>query len=301
MAARTIGAPLSALLISAFLTLAVNAPAQATGFPLIISATVDYTHKTLTITGQNFGSSPTITLDSLTFPTLSSASSQIVGNFPSGSPPSSFTPGTYFLTLQFRNQLPAVFAVAIGANGASLPSCTAPDVAVLYNGAFVCKSAVPHYVDNGDGTVTDNRTGLMWEKKDGTCAVAGPHCWNNTYTWTATGTAPDGTLYTNFLATLNLNSSSDGTAVCFANHCDWRIPTVVELRSILFVQFPTVCTSIPCIDPIFGPTQPTFYWSSSSDAGFSGAAWDVIFDSTASVNANNEPNAFYARAVRGGQ
>src|SRR5437773_12073951 len=118
MTARTFGAPLSAMLISAFLALATSTPAQATTPPpLVISVTVDYTHSTLTINGQNFGSSPTITVDSLTFPTSSSSSSQIVGNFPSGVAPSSFTPGTYFLTLQFTNQLPAVFTVDIGANG----------------------------------------------------------------------------------------------------------------------------------------------------------------------------------------
>ncbi|TLY66257.1 MAG: hypothetical protein E6K45_07995, partial [Gammaproteobacteria bacterium] len=117
MSARGFGASLSAMLISAFLALANSTAAQANP-PLVISATVDYTNKTLTITGQNFGSSPTITVDSLTFPTSSSSSNQIVGNFPSGMLPSSFTPGTYFLTLQFRNQLPAAFTVDIGANGA---------------------------------------------------------------------------------------------------------------------------------------------------------------------------------------
>jgi hypothetical protein len=96
--------------------------AQAAGLPLVISATVDYTHGTLTISGQNFGSSPTVTLDSLTFPTQSAASSQILANFPTGKAPSSFTPGTYFLTLQFKNQLPAIFAVDIGANGAQGPA-----------------------------------------------------------------------------------------------------------------------------------------------------------------------------------
>src|SRR5881392_699960 len=108
--ARSFGEPLSAMLTSAFLALANSTPAQANP-PLVISATVDYTQKTLTINGQNFGSSPTITVDSLTFPTSSSSSNQIVGNFPSGVPPSSFTPGTYFLTLRFTNQLPAVFTV----------------------------------------------------------------------------------------------------------------------------------------------------------------------------------------------
>lgn len=72
------------ILVSLFLGISV---AQASGLPLVISATVDYTHNTLTISGQNFGSSPAVTLDSLSFPTQSSASSQIVANFPSGDVP----------------------------------------------------------------------------------------------------------------------------------------------------------------------------------------------------------------------
>jgi hypothetical protein len=52
---------------------------HAAGLPLVISATVDYTNATLTLSGQNFGSNPAVLLDSLTFPTQSSASGQIVG------------------------------------------------------------------------------------------------------------------------------------------------------------------------------------------------------------------------------
>ena len=37
------------------------------------------------------------------------------------------------------------------------------------------------YRDNGDGTVTDENTKLMWEKKDQ--ASGGLHNWNNTYPW----------------------------------------------------------------------------------------------------------------------
>src|SRR5215207_4031789 len=72
-----------------------------------------------------------------------------------------------------------------------------------------------------DGTFTDNNTQLMWEKKlaadnaactDGTQANRDMHCVNNLYTWTdgadSDFTDPDGTLFTNFLATLN-------TAPCF--------------------------------------------------------------------------------------
>ena len=95
---------------------------RAAGLPLVISATVDYSHNTLTISGQNFGSNPAVTLDSLAFPTQSSASSQIVANFPSGKAPSSFLPGMYFLTVTFKNQLPTIFAVDIGGSGAQGPA-----------------------------------------------------------------------------------------------------------------------------------------------------------------------------------
>lgn len=97
--------------------------AQAAGLPLVISATVDYTHNTLTINGQNFGSNPFVTLDTLSFAAQSpSSSSQVVANFPAGKGPASFTPGTYFLTVTFKNQLPTIFAVDIGANGAPGPA-----------------------------------------------------------------------------------------------------------------------------------------------------------------------------------
>ena len=100
----------------------VGLPAQAAGLPLVISATVDYAHGTLTVSGQNFGTNPTVMLDSLAFPVQSPGSGQIVAGFPVNRAPSTFVPGTYFLTLQFKNQLPAIFAVDIGANGATGPA-----------------------------------------------------------------------------------------------------------------------------------------------------------------------------------
>src|SRR5213593_4722541 len=64
------------------------------------------------------------------------------------------------------------------------------------------------FVDNGDGTVTDRQTGLQWEKK-----VAGTgclHCVNDSYTWSASGTAPDGSAFTSFLNTLNGGATGVG-------------------------------------------------------------------------------------------
>ena len=89
-----------------------------------------------------------------------------------------------------------------GTNGTGAPVCAASDSVVSYQGVLVCKSTLPRYVDNGDGTVTDNITGLMWEKKTSTC-TGEITCWTNFYTWTSTGTLADGTLFTSFIAGLN--------------------------------------------------------------------------------------------------
>jgi IPT/TIG domain len=113
--ARVIGAAIAAAGL-------LSSPIQAAGLPLVISATVNYSQKTLNISGQNFGSSPSVTVNSTTIPTLSSASNQIVARFPDATPPSSFVPGTYFLTIQSKNQLPAIFTVDVGANGAPGPA-----------------------------------------------------------------------------------------------------------------------------------------------------------------------------------
>ncbi len=95
------------------------------------------------------------------------------------------------------------------------------------------------FVDNGDGTISDLQTNLTWEKKsdDG-----GIHDKDDTsYTWGVPSgqTPPDGTAFTVFLAALN--GADDG--VCLAGHCDWRLPKVDELQTILQVP----CTSNPCV------------------------------------------------------
>ncbi len=364
-----------ALLLGTLVTVSLVTPrAQAAGLPLVISATVDYTHKTVTITGQNFGSSPTVTLDSMTFPTMSAASKQIVADFPTTTPPSSFTPGTYFLTVTFRNQLPSIFAVDIGANGApgptgpagapgaagvagaigpagpvgpqggpgpmgppgatgaqgaagpagaigsqgavgaqgpqgapgpqgpagangsngtGVPACIAPTTfLVLSQGALVCQV---RFNVNGDGTLTDNQTGLMWELK----SVAGTgdvHDVNNSYVWSITGSASDGTLFTTFLSMLNSDVSPNGGSTCFANHCDWRLPNIPELRTIVETSVPNCGSGAVCIDPAFGPTGGE-YSSSTTAADSSINVWITNFN-FALTTEFQKPFPLLARAVR---
>jgi len=186
-----------------------------------------------------------------------------------------------------------------GKNGTGAPICAASDSVVSYQGLLVCKSTLPRFVDNGDGTVTDNTTGLMWEKKSA-AGTGDVHDVSNLYAWTSTDSPePDGALFSTFLQQLNGLDSAGGIAggtACFAGHCDWRIPEIGELRSILSAAYPN-CMTAPCIiDPILLPVQ-TLHWSSSSDAGANFSAWYVDFGN-GSVFSRRKLFQFYARAVR---
>jgi hypothetical protein len=175
------------------------------------------------------------------------------------------------------------------------------------SGCFIDTSGcfATRYVDNGDGTVTDHQTGLQWEQKTTTVGsgvnLADPHDVDNLYTWSAGGggtTFPDGTVFTDFLTKLN-GVSSDGVTLtgCFAGHCDWRLPTIVELQTILLAPFE--CGTSPCIDPVFGPTVADFYWSATTDATSANNAWYVSFGN-GYVDFDSEGSSGYVRAVRAG-
>jgi uncharacterized protein DUF1566 len=163
------------------------------------------------------------------------------------------------------------------------------------------------FVDNGDGTITDHQTGLQWEQK-----VAGSgclHCVDDTYTWSASGTGPDGTVFTSFLDTLNGGATGVGDCVAdvgpgpitggFNGHCDWRLPTIVELQTILNLSGPGT--------PDFGPVPSAValtgarYWSSTSWSAFRDFVWYVDFwPLDATLNAEVNVDGEYVRAVRGG-
>jgi len=147
------------------------------------------------------------------------------------------------------------------------------------------------YVDNGDGTITDSNTGLMWEKlsDDGTI-----HDWNNMYAWDDTFAVK--------LAALNGGGG-------FAGHTDWRVPNIKELQSIVNYELPypgpmvttafnTGC-SAPCAVTACSCTQSHYYWSSSSNASNPNNAFVVHFNN-GYEDANSKTNLSYVRAVRGG-
>jgi len=204
-------------------------------------------------------------------------------------------------------------------------------------GAINALGPTDRFVACGDGLrVWDTTTGLTWEKKtnpsgagggteinfgDGrTCAVStgiphptctDPHDVLNRYQWSGTGTAPDGAAFNDFLSRLN---GERAALACFAGHCDWRLPEISELQTILVGsggstatgQATTCDTSGPCIDPAFavlgGRTASSFYWSASNAPGVPSRAWGGEFCGQGACGYLNplKTTDFFVRAVRAG-
>ncbi len=197
------------------------------------------------------------------------------------------------------------------AKGACPTSGDAADVGARIDGIFNPSSGIPkalsgvRFIDNGDGTVTDTQTGLMWEMKDNLDNVPNAGDANdadNTYTWNTAypGSTPNGTVFTDFLGALNDCTYNGSTfAGGFAGHCDWRLPTQQELLAIVDLTAAGCGNDSPCIPAIFGPTRPSLYWSSATSASFPASAWGVYFFDGTSVS-GNKANDLPVRAVRTG-
>jgi hypothetical protein len=131
----------------------------------------------------------------------------------------------------------------------------------------------PRFTDNGDGTVTDNLTGLMW-LKDANCIATNYPSFDKDY-------APDGEVTwlhaIDFVAGIN-----DGTyPLCGAGFTDWRLPNRFELQSLSDLKFYE--PALPDTsgkgqssegDP-FNNVQYYSYWSSTTYALLTHKAWSV--------------------------
>jgi hypothetical protein len=145
------------------------------------------------------------------------------------------------------------------------------------------------YQDNGDGTITDLNTKLVWEKNsdDGTI-----HDQSNVYTWSDAFAVK--------IAGLNAGSG-------FAGHTDWRLPNKKELESpanlerylpAVSLAFDAACAP-SCTVTTCSCTASDGYWSSTTYLHTPTQAWRVgFFDGSA--YAGNKAALTNVRAVRGG-
>jgi hypothetical protein len=135
------------------------------------------------------------------------------------------------------------------------------------------------FTDHGDGTITDNVTGLLWQKCS--LGLSGSDC--------TTGTAA---LYQQY----------DSISACASLGSGWRVPTIYELRTIVDYGLMTLIayqTYIPAINATYFPnTQANVYWSSTSYAYQPNYAWYVDFRDGNTYNAY-KGTAYYVRCVRG--
>jgi len=115
---------------------------------------------------------------------------------------------------------------------------------------------VNSFADNGDGTITDNATGLTWMQNDNGTGVL----WGDAL---------------NYCENLSMVGADD-----------WRLPNIKELHSILDYTRSPGTTNSAAIDPIFNATQITneagnpdygFYWSSTTHLTSSGSVANAAY------------------------
>jgi hypothetical protein len=151
------------------------------------------------------------------------------------------------------------------------------------------------YNDNGDGTVTDLVTGLMWTKKSDDGSL---HDWDNQYRWSGDGSQE--TIW-DWLDDVNAEGG-----VGFAGHADWRIPNARELESIQRLEGGTPGAVHPVFDAACAPgcavttcacTKGGNYWTSTTVANNPTRAWTVAFSLGGTVVGLKDQLTF-VRAVR---
>ncbi|MGD0844412.1 MAG: DUF1566 domain-containing protein [Geobacteraceae bacterium] len=142
---------------------------------------------------------------------------------------------------------------------------------------------VPRITDNGDGTMTDNLTGLVWTKDAYTpgpfACVPGPAA--KYFPW-------QGAL--DYIVCLNDNS--------YLGHNDWRLPNVNELRSLIDYSQPVDLCSQEFLN-----YQGKVFWTGTSNNFYTSNAIMIDFVNYGSNGSEVKSNGYTRPAwpVRGGQ
>lgn len=126
------------------------------------------------------------------------------------------------------------------------------------------------FTDNGNGTVTDNLTGLMW-LQDATCIKT------HYLTFDNDGSSGDDGMVTWFHALDFVAGINAGTySLCGAGHSDWRLPQVRELFAL--IDFDTVRyfhLLLVFVNVYEGIQEGSYWWTSTTEAESPALAWAV--------------------------
>ena len=136
----------------------------------------------------------------------------------------------------------------------------------------------PRYTDNGDGTVTDSLTGLMW-LKDGGCMKKR---WSDAL---------------NIIGDFNANPPRYSCLGYTANYNDWRMPNVKELESM--INYETSDAAGWLNSAGFTNVKYSSYWSSTTSQKSAAQAWMMNMKKSGKLLQNKKSN-YYAWPVRGG-
>jgi hypothetical protein len=150
------------------------------------------------------------------------------------------------------------------------------------------------YIDNGDGTVTDKTTGLIW-LQDASCADLAGTDDNGKANWDTAKTA----------ASSLANGTCELTDNSAAN--DWRLPTIQELQNVVHYNYssPAISNAVgnakwTTDGDAFSGVQTNFYCSSSISADDAAFVWYVSLSNGDVVSASKAATT-YVWPVRGGQ
>ncbi|MBF0592451.1 MAG: DUF1566 domain-containing protein, partial [Nitrospirae bacterium] len=135
----------------------------------------------------------------------------------------------------------------------------------------------PRFTDNGDLTMTDTLTGLVWLKDASTPALTS--CTGGGMTWQAA---------LDYVACLN--------TITYLGYNDWRLPNVNELQSLLNAGQTNTDT---WLDSQGFTGVGSDYWSSTTHANYTSDAWYVSM--RGGVNLNVKSNGMSIWPVRTGQ
>ena len=115
------------------------------------------------------------------------------------------------------------------------------------------------FIDNDDGTIIDDATGLMWPKADSGVGMN----WEDALAWVQ-----------------QKNEEN------YLGYSDWRLPNAKELQSIVDYTRSPATTNSAAIDPLFtvtaitdevGGTNYPFYWTSTTHASIAGGGDAAVY------------------------